>query len=89
MLLPPSVRIYLASEPMDMRRGIDSLTYIVKERWHLDPFSGHLFLFVSRAGNRAKILYWDKGGFVLFYKRLERGRFRLPQRPPLGDHRRD
>jgi transposase len=45
----------------------------------MDPFAGHLFAFVGCRGNRIKILFWDRGGFVIYYKRLERGRFRLPR----------
>jgi transposase len=76
--LPPSVRVYLASEPVDMRRGHDGLFAIVKS-WGLDPFSGHLFAFVGKRRDRVKILVWHRGGFLLLYKRLERGRFRIPR----------
>lgn len=86
MLLPPSVKIYLALKPLDMRRGIDSLAYIVKEIWAQDPFTGHLFLFISKSRNRAKILFWDRGGFVLYYKRLAKGRFRLPKVAVSGEN---
>jgi transposase len=75
--LPSAVQIYLASEAVDMRRGFDSLSALVTSRG-LDVFSGHLFVFVSKRKDRVKILAWDRGGFVLYYKRLERGRFRLP-----------
>jgi transposase len=74
--LPDSVRILLFSEPTDMRRGIDGLTGLVLTAGE-DVYSGHLFVFVSRKRNRAKILTYQKGGFVLWYKRLERGRFRV------------
>lgn len=76
--LPPSVRIFLATKPTDMRKGHDGLASLVQRKMGQDVFSGHLFVFVSRRGNRIKILTWDRGGFVLWYKRLERGRFRLP-----------
>lgn len=77
--LPPSVRIYLATTPTDMRKSIDGLMAIVRNAWTLDAYSGHLFVFPSRRGDRIKVLCWDRGGFVLYYKRLERGRFRVPQ----------
>jgi transposase len=80
--LPSAVQIYLASEAVDMRRGFDGLSAMVTARG-LDVFSGHLYVFVSKRRDRVKILAWDRGGFVLYYKRLERGRFRLP--PLLGD----
>ena len=82
LTLPGSVRIYLASAPTDMRRSIDGLMSIVKGELEEDVYSGHLFVFVSRRCDRMKILTWDKGGFVLYYKRLEQGQFRLPHMDP-------
>jgi len=79
LTLPSSVKIYLCAEPTDMRKGHDGLSALVQHRLELDVFSGHLFVFVSRRGDRVKVLFWDNGGFVLLYKRLERGRFRLPR----------
>jgi len=77
LALPSSVRIYLAAGAVDLRKSIDGLSAIVRERSH-DVFSGHLYVFVSRRGDRLKILTWTTGGFLLLYKRLERGRFKLP-----------
>jgi transposase len=79
LTLPPSVHIYIATDVVDLRRGHDGLFAIVRNQWRIDPFAGHLFVFVGRRGNRIKILFWDRGGFVIYYKRLERGRFRLPR----------
>lgn len=79
LLLPSSVRIYLATEPADMRKSIDGLMALVQQSLQRDVYSGHLFVFLSRRADRAKILCWDKGGFVLFYKRLEQGRFKRPK----------
>lgn len=81
LALPASVRVYLASEPVDMRRGHDGLFEIVKS-WVLDPFSGDLFAFVGKRRDRMKVLVWHRGGFVLLYKRLEKGRFRIPNVKP-------
>jgi len=78
LTLPRSVRIYLAAGPVDLRKSIDGLGAIARERDH-DVFSGHLYVFTSRRGDRVKILTWDHGGFVLYYKRLEKGRFKLPE----------
>ncbi len=75
--LPASVRIYFFAEATDMRRGFDGLVRMVRDAG-LNEFSGHLFVFVSRRADRAKILTWERGGFVLWYKRLERGKFRRP-----------
>lgn len=71
------MKIFLASEPTDMRKGFDGLSALVSGRGE-DVFSGHLFVFVSRRSDRVKVLMWERGGFVLWYKRLERGRFRMP-----------
>jgi transposase len=76
--LPRSVNILLATEPVDLRKSIDGLMAMVCSEWKEDVYSGHLFAFVSRRGDRVKILTWDNGGFVLYYKRLEQGRFRIP-----------
>ena len=75
------MRIYLFAEPTDMRKGFDGLSALVVASG-LDVFSGHLFAFVSRRGDRAKVLTWQRGGFVLWYKRLEKGRFRRPEIAP-------
>ena len=76
--LPPSVRIYFATDVVDMRNGIDGLRAIVEGVLRRDPFEGHLFVFVGKSRDRVKILFWDRGGFVVYLKRLERGRFQLP-----------
>jgi transposase len=76
--IPRSVRIFIGSNPIDMRKSIDGLMSIVQEELRQDAYSGHLFVFLSRRGDRVKILTWDKGGFVLLYKRLERGQFKPP-----------
>lgn len=76
--LPPSVRIYFAAELVDMRNGIDGLRAVVEQVLKDDPFKGHLFVFVGKRRDKVKVLYWDQNGFVLYMKRLERGRFQLP-----------
>ncbi len=78
----PGPRIWLAAEAMDMRCGFDRLAKRVHSVIGEDPLSGHLFLFRSRNGNRLKILTWDRDGYVLWYKRLEVGVFRLPRIVP-------
>ena len=72
-------RIWLASEPADMRCGFDRLAERARSVTGQDPLSGHLFLFRSRNGDRLKILYFDKDGYALWYKRLEEGTFKLPR----------
>ena len=79
LTLPPSVRIFIATEPTDMRRSFDTLAAMTRQVLKQDPLSGHLFVFRGRRGDRTKILFWDRSGFVLWYKRLEKGTFRFPQ----------
>jgi transposase len=80
--LPAAVQIFLCTQPVDARKGIDSLAALVQSALHLDPLTGHLFLFLSRRGQIARLLFWDRSGFVRVTKRLERGRFRLPHALP-------
>ena len=75
--LPASVKVYLCVQPTDMRKGFDSLAAIVREEFGDDPLCGHLFLFRGTRFDRLKILWWDRDGFVVWYKRLERGTFRV------------
>jgi transposase len=77
--VPAGVRIYLALEPCDMRKGFDGLSLMVQQNLGKDPFSGHLFLFRGKRSDRLKILYADANGMALFSKRLEKGRFVWPQ----------
>jgi transposase len=77
--LPEPVRILLYVAPTDMRKGFDSLAALVRDELGEDPLSGHLFVFRSRRGNRVKLLFWDRDGLVLYYKRLERGTIRFPE----------
>ena len=68
----------MAPQPVDMRKGFNGLSAIVEADFHKDPYEGDLFVFIGRRLDRVKILFWDKGGFVLYYKRLEKGRFQMP-----------
>ena len=77
-----AARIWLAAEATDMRCGFDRLAERVRAVIGQDPLSGHLFVFRSRGGDRLKILLWDQDGFLLWYKRLEQGVFKLPRVEP-------
>ena len=76
--LPANVRLYLCTSPTDMRKSFDGLQTLVQQVFQLDPLDGHLFLFVNRRRDRLKILWWDRDGLALFYKRLEAGTYQLP-----------
>ena len=79
MLIPSDgVAVYLACGPTDLRKSIDGLAALVSQVFRLDPFSASLFVFCNQDRDKLKILFWDHNGFWLFYRRLERGRFRWP-----------
>lgn len=73
--LPASVRVFVARERVDFRKGIDGLYAVVRDHFREDALSGHLYLFFNRRRDRLKILVWDRNGFWLFTKRLEAGTF--------------
>jgi len=73
--LPPSVRIFVATHAVDGRKVADSLMAMVKSVFSHDPLSGHLFVFFSRRRDRIRVVYWDRNGYAMWSKRLERGRF--------------
>lgn len=73
--LPPSVRLHVATQPVDGRKGVDTLMVIVRDVFGHDPFEGHLFVFFPKRCDRVKIVYWDRDGFAMWTKRLERGRY--------------
>lgn len=82
LTLPPSTRVFVATQPADMRRSFDGLLAIVRDfLGHQDPLSGHLFVFRNKRGDRLKVLWWDRDGLALFYKRLEVGSFLIPDAP--------
>ena len=78
LTLPPTVRIYVAAAPVDMRKSFDGLAATTRGVLGADPLSGALFVYRNRAATLVKILWWDRAGWCLFAKRLERGTFRWP-----------
>ena len=77
--LSAAVRVFLCTRPTDMRKGFDGLTGLVQECFSQDLLTGHLFLFLNRRRDRIKILYFDRDGLVIWYKRLEAGSFEMPR----------
>jgi transposase len=77
-MVPTSTRIFVCTEPVDMRRSFDGLASCTRELLQHDPKSGALFLFTGKRGTSLKALWWDKSGYCIMYKRLVRGVFRLP-----------
>lgn len=77
LTLPPAVRVFVCLEATDMRKGFDGLVAVTRERLEENPFSGHLFVFFNRRKDRVKTLFWDRSGLCIWYKRIEKGRFRL------------
>ena len=78
LTLPPGVRLFVALDRIDMRKGFDALAAIVQHQLGLDPLGGHIVLFVNKRGNLMKLLFFDRSGWAVLYKRLERGTFQLP-----------
>src|SRR5215210_571285 len=85
LTLPASVRIYVAAEPVDLRRSFDGLAAATRSLIGADPLSGHVYIFLNRRRNSAKLLVWDRTGYLIVYKRLERGTFALPTEPRIGE----
>jgi transposase len=79
--LPPTVRIWLAAQPVDLRKSFDSLAALVREGLQGDPLSGDIFVFRNKAADRIKLLIWEEDGYAIWYKRLEAGTFRFPPSP--------
>ena len=79
MFLPSdNIKVYLALGHTDMRKSINGLSILVSEHMELNPFSGNLFVFCNRRQNMIKVLYWDRNGFCLWHKRLEKHSFKWP-----------
>jgi transposase len=77
MLLHGKLKVYIARDRVDLRKSYDGLSLLTQEVLREEPLSGHLFVFFNRRLDKVKVLYWDKNGFCLWQKRLEKGRFRV------------
>lgn len=71
------IKVFVATEPVDMRKAIDGLSMLVVETLQMQPQSEHVFVFYNRDRRKLKLLYWDKNGFVMYYKRLQKGKFKF------------
>jgi transposase len=81
LTLPSAVKIFIHTQPTDMRCGFNKLSMLTASFMLQDPLSGHLFVFFNKPGDKCKILFWDRTGFVVWYKRLEEGTFEKPPSP--------
>lgn len=79
LTLPPAVRVFISTQPTDLRKSFDSLAALAEQVLKLNPLSGHLFVFRNKRADRVKLLHWDRSGYVIWYKRLEKSVFRFPQ----------
>jgi transposase len=78
LTLSPGARVFVATSRVDGRKGIDGLSTLVRSQFGEDPLSGSMYVFFSRRGDRVRVLYWDRDGYVLIMKRLEKGTFKAP-----------
>lgn len=76
--IPSNVKIYFATQLVDLRKGITGLCAVVEQTLQSDPNTGQLFVFIGKSKNKIKILFWDNNGFAIYHKCLERGRFQIP-----------
>jgi transposase len=84
LTMPPSVRVYLAAQPTDLRKSFDGLSALVAQTFGQDPLCGHLFVFRNRRGDQIRVLFWDRTGYAILGKKLARGRFHLAREVPAG-----
>ena len=85
LLIPGSVRVFVAREPVDMRKSFNGLANHVEFTLGKSPLGGDVFVFLNRRKTLAKMLFWTRGGFTIVYKRLERGQFAFPEKVANGD----
>lgn len=78
LTLPPGARVFVATARVDGRKGIEGLSTLVRSQFAENPLGGSMYVFFSRRGDRVRVLYWDRDGYVLITKRLEKGTFKTP-----------
>jgi transposase len=84
LTLAPGARVFVATARVDGRKGIDGLSTLVRSQFGEDPLCGSMYVFFSRRGDRVRVLFWDRDGYVLITKRLEKGTFKTPWRSDAG-----
>jgi transposase len=84
IFVPRAVRVYFATQPVNLRRSFDGLSNEIRHALGYDPLDGHLFVFLNRRKNQVKLIVWTRGGFTIVHKRLERGTFTFPARVTAG-----
>lgn len=77
--IPNGLKIFVATTPMDMRKSFDGMAHLVINELKKDVYSGHVFVFCNKRGDKIKIFYWDRTGYCYWFKRLEQGIFRVPK----------
>jgi transposase len=80
IFIPRAVRVYFASQPVNLRKSFDGLVNEIRHTLGHDPLGGHVFVFLNRRKNQVKLIVWTRGGFTIVHKRLERGTFTFPSR---------
>ncbi len=82
ILVPRSVRVYFATQPMNLHKSFDGLSNEIRHALNYDPLGGHVFVFLNRRKNQVKLIVWTRGGFTIVHKRLERGTLTFSARVP-------
>lgn len=85
LTFPAGVKLFLATSAVDLRKSFNGLTLLVEQEFGLQAMTGHLFIFLNRRGNQVRILFWDRDGFCIVAKKLERGTFRRTKEGLDGD----
>jgi transposase len=86
LTLPPSVKIYVAAQPVDARKSFDGLAALIESEFGLEPLCGHLFVFLNRRAHVVQLIFWDRNGFCIVKKRLEAGTFKLARAAGASTH---
>lgn len=81
LMFPAGLKVFVANQALDMRKSFNGIAALIQAQFGKSPTCGHLFVFTNRSGDKIKLFYWDRNGFVQWYKQLQKGRFRFPRDP--------